>query len=175
MQIDSLREEDVQQMTESGWKIDSDQSAEWAIQKIKAAQAECDRWERYYQSMAEKVRNSTQHTIDYMSAKLREYFDTVPHKSTKTQDKYSLPSGDLVMKTPKVEYIYDPDELVKWLKDNGLQDEFVKAVEKPIWGEYKKRLDVDDAGAVYDTQTGRICTAVDHRMTDNKFEVKLTD
>lgn len=175
MKIDSMRQEEVEQMERNGWSIEDDQAAEWALQKIKDAQADCDRWERYYAAMAEKARNNAQHTIEYMRGRLQEYFQKVPHKRAKTQEKYSLPSGDLIMKTPKLEYVPDYDKLVEWLKENGLADEYVKRTETPAWGEYKKRLDVDDAGEVYDKQTGRLCTAVTHRMTESKFEIKTTE
>ena len=42
----------------------------------------------------------------------------VPHKVTKTQESYALPSGKLVLKEQKPEWVHDDTQLLPWVKAN---------------------------------------------------------
>lgn len=153
------------------WLIEDDHNADWAIKKIKEAQAEADRWRQYYTAMIEKEEKRAERTISFMKAKLREYFDSVPHKETKTTEKYPLPSGELVLKKPKKVFNHDDSVLLNWLKENGFS-EFVKVTEKPDWAGFKKRLTEDSNGIICDSETGLVCDAVTSEMSEPDFEVK---
>lgn len=143
-----------------GWTIEDDQQAEWAMKKIVEAQAEFDRWKTYYTEALEKVKARTDNTVSFMTAKLCEYFRVVPHKETKTQEKYSLPSGDLVMKKAKRVWEHEDDAaLLQWARDNGFSD-CIKTVEKVSWSDVKKRLAENADGVIYDMETGVVCEAV---------------
>lgn len=155
------------------WMIENDQDAEWAIGKVKEAQADLDKWETYYKSMIEKVKARTERTVAYMTAKLSEYFKTVPHRDTKTTEKYSLPSGDLVMKKPKSVWVHEDDEaLLKWAKENGFSD-CVKVSEKISWSDVKKRLTEDSNGVICDSETGLVCEAVKATMSEPEFVLTI--
>jgi len=154
-----------------GWKIENDQQADWAVKKIKDSKADLERWEQYYTNMIEKVRMNTQNTVDFMTAKLAEFFQTVPHKETKTMEKYPLPSGDLVYSKPKEVYAHDDDTLLNWLKENGLS-ELVKVKEKPDWAGFKKRLVKGSDGVLCDSETGLVCDVVTCEIDQGGFEVK---
>lgn len=153
------------------WVIENDQEADWAIKKIKEAQAEADRWREYYNAMTAKVEEKSEQTKSFMMARLREYFDKVPHKDTKTTEKYPLPSGDLIFKKPKKVFNHDDSVLLNWLKENGFF-EFVKVTEKPDWAGFKKRLTEDSNGIICDSETGLVCDAVTSEMSEPDFEVK---
>lgn len=165
--------EDSEQEQSTEWKITDDQAAEWAIGKIKDAQAEVEKWETYYASMLEKVRNGAENTIAYMTGKLKEYFLTVPHKEARTQEKYSLPSGDLVMKKTRAVWNHDDSALMQWVKDNGLADECIKTTERVSWSDVKKRLVETDSGQIADSETGVICEAVTVTVEPPEFKVNL--
>jgi len=158
----------------NGWVIKDDQMAEWAILKIKEAQNDLEKWKRYYTAMIAKVQESTDSTVAFMTAKLQEYFRMVPHKETKTQSKYSLPSGDLVEKKPKEAFVHDDAKLLEWLAQNGIT-ECIQTVEKVKWADLKKRLVVNPDGSIADSETGLICSGVEVVTEDSKFAVSLND
>lgn len=169
--IDNVEVEEEESGYSQGWSVGDDQAAEWAIKQIKNAEAELDKWTRYYNGMIESIKKRTERKIDFMSEKLREYFGTVPHRETATQEKYSLPSGDLIMKKPKRVWNHDDVMLLKWAKENGF-DDCIKVTEKVSWADVKKRLAEKDDGTIYDTETGLICNYVVAETTDPMFEVK---
>ena len=133
---------------QSEFKIDTDQKAEWALSKIREEQAEaqrlinvCNSQILYYQSELKKVQDKLENKTGNLKAMLFEYFQTVPHKATKTQETYSLPSGKLKLKYPKPEYKRDDATLLKWLKERDMTD-YIKVSESPKWGELKKTVQV---------------------------------
>lgn len=152
------------------WTIEDDQAAEWAVKKIKEARAEAVRWRQYYSEMILKAEESAKRTEDFLTEKLRKYFNKVPHKETKTTEKYPLPSGDLILRKPKTVWNHDDDTLLEWLKENGFS-EFVKVTEKPDWAGFKKRLVEGSDGILCDSETGLVCDAVTSEMSDSDFKV----
>ena len=87
--------------TREAFVIDSDEKADWAIRKIKEHMTDAERWEAFYKEQAQKIKMSAQQSIEYLSMGLYSYFSTVPHRETKTQEKYKLPSGELVLMKEK--------------------------------------------------------------------------
>src|SRR5660397_246147 len=70
--------------------------------------------------------------------KFEDYVKTIDPKllkKTKTQEKYRLPSGDIIKKFSKPKY-KRTDDLIKWVKDSGLN--YLKITEDVEWGELKK-------------------------------------
>lgn len=139
------------------WEILDDKAAEWAVEQIRKAQADTAKWEAHFAGQLEKVRTANQETISYMTAQLEAYFDRVPHKATKTQESYQLPGAKLVRKLQAPEFVKDDAALVAYLKQAA--PDCVETVEKPRWGEYKKRCSLID-GAVVDTETGEVVEGV---------------
>ena len=126
------------------WKIDNDVSAEWALSKIREEKAEaqrlinvCESQILFYETEAEKAKDSLEQKTGYLKTLLLDYFGRVPHKKTKTQESYKLPSGTLKLKFPGPKYERDDTKLVRWLKDRQMTD-FVEVKESPKWGELKK-------------------------------------
>lgn len=78
--------------------IDSDAKADWALRKIREQREDAARWRAYYLAQIAKAEESAQQTEAFFMALLERYFATVPHRSTKTQDAYDLPSGKLLRK-----------------------------------------------------------------------------
>jgi hypothetical protein len=151
--------------------IDDDGKANWAIQKIKEAQAEIENWRDYYQSNLEKITKRQNARIEYLKFLLSNYFRTVPHHKTKTQDSYSLPSGQLLLKRPNPKYKTDDEKLVPWLKENGLTDLIkTETVEKAMWGELKKKVTVEGTSVI--SEDGEIIPGIEVLLQPPTFEVK---
>lgn len=158
---------------EVGWSIQNDQQAEWALQKIKDAQKDRDFWVHYYSDLIYKVEKDNNGTIDFFRAKLSEYFGTVPHKETKTQEKYGLPSGTLILKKPKSVWKYDEQKLFDWVTDNGLGSDYIKVKRSLDWADLKKRFSELADGKIVDKETGEICDAVTVEQSEPVFDITI--
>ena len=125
---------------EEGFVCDSDQKAEWCILQIKRAQAERERWKAFYKEAMDKANLACDNTIGLMEGFLSDYFRTVPHKVTKTEENYALPGGKLLIKKQDATFEYDEGEVIEWLKANGKG--FVKTKESLDWDGLKRTLTV---------------------------------
>ena len=119
-----------------GFVIDTDAKAEWALKKIKEARADRDYWIEWYNAQIKKISEQTDFDTMNLERMLAEYFATVPHKKTKTQESYSLPGGKLILKTQNPEYKRDDKTVIDWLKQNN-QTEFIKIKEELAWADLK--------------------------------------
>ena len=140
------------------WRITDDGCADWACRKI--AEEKVAAAERRFQ-------NGTR----FLTGKLAEYFETVPHKTTKTKASYRLLSGTLTRKFGGTTMKQDDEKLVQFLKDSG-QLEFIKTEEKPRWGDFKKRLEIM-GGSVVDKETGEIVEGVTVETKPDTFTVDV--
>lgn len=138
-----------------GFRIENDQTAEWALGKIAEAKAELEKWETFYNDKLEAIRKDSQNTIDYMTHLLRQYFNTQERRVTKTGiEKYSLPSGELICKPGGIDYKRDEAELLAWCEAH--LPEAVKVTRKVGWAEVKAHIketgEIPDGVAPYDTE-----------------------
>lgn len=159
------------------FRITNDNEADWAVRKIKESKAEYDRINEIAAKQIQRVGEALeaagkrhQNNTAFLTGKLREYFQTVPHKETKTQEQYQLLSGKLVWTLPKQTIQHDDAALLDFLKTSG-RTEYIKTTEAPAWGEYKKALAIEGA-QVIDTETGEIVPGLTVSETEAKFEVK---
>lgn len=150
--------------------IDTDAKAEWALNKIREARADRDRWVEWYKSKIQEITEQTDFDTVVLERMLEEYFQTVPHKKTKTQEAYKLPGGKLVLKTQNPEYKHDDKTVIEWAKKNGF-GQYVKVKEELAWQELK------DATAVFDghivTEDGEIVPGVEVTDREAKFVVEV--
>lgn len=153
-----------------GFVIDTDAKAEWALQKIREARTDRDRWVKWYKEKIDEITAQTDFDTMNLERMLAEYFANVPHKVTKTQESYKLPGGKLVMKTQNPEYKRDDKAIIDWVKANGMP-QFVKVKEELAWQELK------DATAVFEghivTEDGEIIPGVEVVNRDAKFIVEV--
>lgn len=163
---------------EDRFRIDNDNLADWAVRKIQEERAENqrlhdiaqDQMDRINEKIAAADRRLESRTA-FLMHRLSEYFGTVKPKETKTQAKYQLLSGTLVYTKPKYKIEKSDDAtLVQWLKESG-NTEFVKTVETPAWGDFKKRCTIAGA-AVVDTDTGAIVEGARVVPVEGTFDVK---
>ena len=157
--------------------IDSDVKAEWGLRKIREAQEERDRLlslaelERArIEAEVKSINDRFEHETGWIKVRLSEYFETVEHKKTKTQEKYQLLSGSLVRKYGGVKYVRDNDALVKWLKNNKM-NQFVKTVSSPDWENLKKHTTVAEGNVVLDT--GEVIEGVTVETQPDEFKVVI--
>ena len=153
--------------------VTGDKSAEWCIRKIREAQAEKQRWRDYYAEQQRKIDQEADGTISYFEALLADYFDTVPHKRTKTQESYQLPGGKLVRRQQAPEYQRDEAALLPWLKQNA--PELVKVTETPDWATLRKRLIIATDGETVATEDGEIVPGVKAVQRPDVFTIEIKE
>lgn len=174
---DNLVLQIIDEQFEEGFKIDNDGAAEWALQKIAEETADaqryinvCDTMIIEYQKKRQKAQEQLANKTGYLKGKLQEYFATVPHKASKTQESYKLPSGTLKLKYGRLKFIQDETVFVNWLKNNGYADK-VKTVESADWVEFKKLCEI--GSSVVMTADGEIVEGVTVQEEPNAFEVEI--
>lgn len=157
--------------------IDNDSKADWAIEKIKEAEADRDRLlelieaKRYDLDLQEKeIEAKCDRDTSYLRMLLAGYMQTVKAKETKTQKTYQLLSGKLVFKKPTMDYEKDENALIQWLEESG-RAEYVQTVKKPKWGEFKKQIAVVDEQVV-DMETGEVVAGLKPIEKPGRFEVQ---
>lgn len=150
--------------------IDSDAKAEWALKKIAEARADRDRWIAWYQDKIAEIKAQTDYNTANLEAMLAQYFDTVPHKATKTQESYSLPAGKLILKKQNPEYVRDDKKAIEWLEQNG-GDAYIKIEKKLDWATLKS--DTSAVGGQIVTMDGEIVPGIEVIDRDPKFVVEV--
>lgn len=159
---------------EERWIIKDDKSAEWALKKIREAQEDTARWNAYYAAQMETIERQNADTVAYFTALLEAWFATVPHKTTKTQESYQLPSGKLVRKAQQPAYERDAEALLKWAKAS--LPEAVKVKEEASWTDIKNRIGkVMPDGSAVDKETGEIIDGVTVIERDPVFKVEIKE
>lgn len=128
------------------FRITDDGCADWAVRKINEERAEYERLkdlgEKQIEAIIEKIdaaRRRYENGTAFLTSCLADFFQTVPHKKTKTTEKYRLLSGTLTLKKGGIKATADDATLVPWLKANGYGN-YVKVEERAMWGELKKQL-----------------------------------
>lgn len=154
--------------------LQDDLEAEAEIRKIQYWEREKERMTEFYEGQIKAVKEKCQSHIDYHKHLLRNYFNSVPHNSTKTQESYPLPSGKLVMSRGGEKLVRpEKDEeqrFLRVLKEQGIT-EYTKVKEALDWANYKKRLVIANGKAV-DIETGEVVSIqVDYE--EPKFDIKL--
>ena len=152
-----------------GFIIDSDSKAEWALKVIREAREDCDRMVDWYKQKTKEVKEETEFRTMNLERQLMDYFATVPHKKTKTQESYSLPGGKLVMKKQQPEFKRDDATVIDWLKQNG--GKFVKVKEELDWSGLKETVAAFEGHVI--TEDGEIVPGIEVVERENKFVVEV--
>lgn len=157
--------------------IDNDSKAEWALSVIKAEKADrdrlvavCEQKIQEYQEKIEHFKKQYENRTSYLISCLNQYFQTVEHKKTKTQETYQLPSGKLKLKYPGPEFVKDDEKLVTFLEQNGYE-EFIQLKKSPKWGDLKKKVVISGENVV--TQDGLVVEGVKAIERPPVFEVEV--
>ena len=161
---------ELQKIDVEGFVIDTDAKADWALQKIKDARADRERWVAWYTDKIKEIKEQTDFDTMNLERMLAEYFATVPHKKTKTQESYKLPGGKLVLKTQNPEYKRDDKTVIEWLNGNGMP-QYVKTKQELDWDALKKATAVFEGHIV--TEDGEIIPGIDVVAREEKFTVEV--
>ena len=160
------------------FKITDDSLADWAVRKIADERAELARLKELADEQIARIMEKVaaaekrcENNTSFMTSKLAEYFETVPHKETKTKHSYRLLSGALVKKIGGVSMKQDDEKLLEYFKNSG-NDDMIQTVEKPKWGEFKKRLEIV-GGQIVDKDTGEIVEGVEIVEKPDTFVVEI--
>ncbi|MDR7870338.1 MAG: host-nuclease inhibitor Gam family protein [Tissierellaceae bacterium] len=155
------------ELMEDRWKVTNDDEAEWIIEKVNEELVEKARFKmslenkiKVLQDKLRKLEDEERAAIEKRDSYLLEYFETIDEKfkkKTKTQEKYRLPSGEIVKKYPGPEFKRDNDKLLNWTKKNA--PEYVEIKETPKWGELKKITKVVNGQVI--TEDGEIVEGVE--------------
>ncbi len=149
---------------QDGFRVWDDAGAAWCVDRIRDAEAECDRMVSWYAAQIERAKARCAATVERMTAYLRDYADEVPMRETKTQKSYPVPGGKLVLKKATTKLEHDDEKLLQTLKETG-RTEYIKTVitEKVDWAGLKKELN----------ETGEIIEGVTRVEVPESFEVKV--
>ncbi len=154
------------------FEIADDRAADWALRKIGEIRAETEDWTRYYAGQAEAIQTANASREAYLTAHLAEYFRTRPHKVTKTQESYPLPSGKLVYKAQQPAYDKELDKLLTYAK--AACPEAVKTKEELDWATIKGRIGaVSPEGEAIDGETGEVIPGLRVLPKEPIFQVQL--
>ena len=174
IEYEVINEEIETEATE--FTIDTDEKAEWALKKVLAAKKEKERLTALIEAeresldrKQEEVDKRFENDTSYMLFKLKEYFETVERKETKTQESYQLLSGKLVFKKPTQKMEQDEGTLLDWCKINA--PEYVKTKQSVEWGQIKKCMRIVGDSVIYDA-TGEIVPGVSLTEVAGVFDVK---
>ena len=161
------------------WRISDDGCADWALKKIKAEKDELDRItalaEAEVARLKEQVENAQRRydqNTRFLTSMLADFFETVPHKKTKTgTESYRLLNGQLVKKPAAAKMQPDDEKLVAWLRESGRED-LIKVETKAMWGDLKKQISLVGTIAMIE-ETGEIVEGIDIVEVPPAFSVKF--
>lgn len=149
-----------------------DASAQYLLNRIKEANEQFDRMESWYLHQTEKAREIRDRTVAWAERCLRGYFDMVPTKDTKTQRKYELPGGTLILKAQQPKFDVNDAELVPWLRKNGAAD-YIKVKESADWANLKKQVQITPDGTAVMNEDGEIIPGVKVEAREPVFQVTV--
>lgn len=155
------------------FSIEDDKQADWAIRKIKESREDTAKWRAYYADQIAKIEKANATTEDYFLAMLERYFAHVPHKATKTQESYMLPSGKLVRKDQNPTYERDEEALLAWA--HASCPDVIRTKESVSWEQLKKRVTWSPDGEAINRDTGEIIPGVKAIQRDPVFHVTFTE
>ena len=160
------------------WKVTDDLNADWCLAKIKELQVDFDRFEivakeriALLQNKLDKEKKATENSKSFFESKLREYFEEVDKKETKTQLSYKLPSGNLKMTKTKLDFEQDKEKLLQYAKDNNL-DDLIKISESFAWAEFKKKLTIQ-GNSILNKETGEVLEIEGLKVKEKQSQFKV--
>lgn len=151
------------------WEISNDSEAEWLIDKVNEDLIEINRFElsltnkiEILKEKLDKVKKEKENKIARRDSYLLRYFEEIPDelkKKSKTMEKYRLPSGEIIKKYPAPEFKRDNEALVKWLKENKMNN-YIEVKESAKWADLKKATKTIGSSVILE-ETGEIIEGIE--------------
>ncbi len=159
--------------TTTTFTVDNDKAAEWCINKIKELRADTVKWTNHYTAQLESVRRTNAESEAYFTGLLAQYFGTVPHKVSKTQESYQLPSAKLVFKQQEPEFDRDDAAICDWLDTVG-RDDLVQVKRSPKWADLKKIITITEDGTCVD-ENGEVIKGLSAAPRAPEFKLQIKE
>lgn len=138
---------------------------------VESADEEIDFLRRQQDEACRKF-SSYQDRINYLlSNYVLNEVDEDDKKETKTQIKYALARGTIVVSKPIKKLEKPTDEITIAEKF----PEFVQQIPKLQWAELKKNLEIDENGQVIDKRTGQVVDGIPVSEAPQAVAIKLND
>ena len=157
-------------MMREDFVVDTDFKAGWALKKIKEIREQRDNAVAWYKKKQKEAEEEADFATANLERMLSEYFKTVPHKKTKTQESYAMPEGKLVMKKQNPEFVRDDKTVIDWLKKNKGEN-YVKVTESLDWENLKK--DTAVFGETVVNGDGEVIPGIEVKERPEKFVVEV--
>jgi hypothetical protein len=151
----------------TGFIIEDDNAAVWALRKLRTARTELDRIEALHASEMERLdawatdaSATPAKTVDAMTYLLIEYRRRLQADNPSRPGGYKLPGGTLkrAKATPRLT-VSDVDELAEWCAERA--PELVTTETKVSASGVKKLIDHDELGRWVDPDTGEVIPGVE--------------
>lgn len=163
-----------------GWVCRNDQQADWAVKRMRFAARKRDRLIagirdeiETMESRIREVEEAYQNETAFFRGQLDMFMASAECESTKTQQKYELPSGAILRrKNRQPEFIRDNEALLAWAEDYGDSD-LVKVTKAPNWAEIKKGA-VIDGDHLVDKGCGEIIPGVIVTQREPEFIIDVS-
>lgn len=161
------------------FRIEDDQSADWALSKIIEAKNELDKIQSFAKSKVDNIKtweeeSSKKHlnSIDYFESILADY---AMRKRQERPDFKSikLPNGKFEFRKKQPKWEYDEKKIVKTLKENGMEG-FIRVKESPDKAAIKKNLIVQNGKAI-NPETGEFVEGITVIDQGEGFNVKVQE
>lgn len=176
IQFDIFMGETTEEQAKQRYKIDSLDSANWALRKLKAiheketeikqlAERELERITDWLKTETDALKAST----DFFEGLLMEYFVTEKEKDPKF--KISTPYGKVSSRKQQDEWNYKDDKVLEWLKVND--KELIRIKEEINKAELKKKYQVINGQVV--TEDGEIVEGITVTERPDSITIKVVE
>lgn len=167
--------------TQNIMKITNDILADEALEQIRDIRAEAQRLEMIANARIENIQQQLKVKLDSLGDveqilidQLRAYALNLKFKETKTQKKYKLVTGELVVKKPtaKIE-VADREKLTQYAEKSA--EEYIKIKKDVDWSALKKTLDID-GDKIINKETGEVLGELEGltlKEVGEIFDIKL--
>jgi hypothetical protein len=157
--------------------VDTDEKAEWCLNKIREEQQErdrltdlCNKMINKYSEQIKELEQDFETKTSYFKGQLQQYFNTVKRKATKTQETYKLISGTLKIKYKAHKVKKDDLKLLEYLENNNYT-EYIETIKKAKWSELKETL--KQVGNRYVDENGQIVEGIELEEQEPEFLVEI--
>lgn len=145
-----LVQEQMQEHLERIQSLEEEEATIEAVYKARVEKLKAD-----YEARQTAIRG----TIDLEMTQLKTLFEQIPHKATKTQEKVSLLSGDVVLKKAAYKLDYDKTVLLELAeKEDSPLALYIKTktTNDFDWAAFKDTLMITENGEIIDKLTGEV-------------------
>lgn len=151
-------------------EVRTDIEAGWQLKQRKEIIADRDELIDFYKARIKAVEEDAAFKLANIDRALYAFFQTVPHKKTKTQESYQHPLGKLVLKNQAPEFKRDDKAVIAWLKKSPDTIRYIKTKEELDWSSLK--ADTTVLGNQIVNADGEIIPGVEVVEREPKFAVE---